>query len=159
VHVVEASAREAALAQESIVAVVRDAEDWASLSKREARERVLRVEAESTTALASAHGEVEDLAQRVALLEGELAEARQSQDTTKEKSQGLTNVVADAEWWLEESKRECRGQVEELTLHQTRDFELCLAIVGSLRVRSHLLEGIQVTALHHTEMAGELAAL
>jgi hypothetical protein len=71
----------------------------------------------------------------------------------------LTDAVANVEWWLEESKRECREQVEELTLLQTLGSELCLAVVGPLRVRSHLSERMWVFALRHTEMAGELATL
>jgi hypothetical protein len=41
--------------------LVRDAEDRATLAEREAQERVVRVEAEKTVALTSAHDEVEDL--------------------------------------------------------------------------------------------------
>jgi hypothetical protein len=55
---------------------------------------VSRVEAESAATLASTHGEVEDLAWRIAFLEGELAEACQAQDMTEQRS--------------EESERECR---------------------------------------------------
>jgi hypothetical protein len=42
---------------------------------------------------------------------------------------------------------------------QTRGSELCLAIVGRLRVRSFLSEGMHITALHHTGMAEQLAML
>jgi hypothetical protein len=80
---------------ESTTTVVRDVEDRAALAEMEAQERVSTVEAESTATLASAHGEVEDLAQRVALLEGELAVVRQSRDMTEEKSRGWTDAVAD----------------------------------------------------------------
>jgi hypothetical protein len=55
--------------------------------------------------------------------------------------------------------REHQEQFEELTLLQTQGSELCLAIVGSPRVRNHLSEGMRVAALCHTEMAGELAVL
>jgi hypothetical protein len=37
-----------------------------------------------------------------------------------------------------------------------RGSELCLAIVGPLRVRSHQLEGMRMATLHHTEMAKQL---
>jgi hypothetical protein len=70
----EVSAQETNVARESAIANVRDAKDQATLAEREARERVSMMEAESAVALASAHGEAEDRAQRVALLEGELAE-------------------------------------------------------------------------------------
>jgi hypothetical protein len=52
-----------------------DAEDRATLVEREALERVLRLEAESTAVLASAHEEAEGFTQKIALLEGGLAEA------------------------------------------------------------------------------------
>jgi hypothetical protein len=48
--------------------------DWAALAEREARERVSWVNAKSTTGMASARGEVDDFARRIALLKGELAE-------------------------------------------------------------------------------------
>jgi hypothetical protein len=78
VRVVEASAQEAAAARVSTTAVVRDAEDRATLAEREAWERVSMVE------------------------------VHQSWDKAKEKSWGLTNAVADTERRLEESKRECQ---------------------------------------------------
>jgi hypothetical protein len=56
------------------VALVRYAEAPAALVEREAQKRMSRVEAESATTLASAHGEAEDFARRIALLEGVLAE-------------------------------------------------------------------------------------
>jgi hypothetical protein len=74
------------VARESVTALVRDAKDRAILAKRKAWERVSRVEAESAATLASAHGEAEGFAQRIALLKGELAETRQGRDTTDENS-------------------------------------------------------------------------
>jgi hypothetical protein len=94
------------------------------------------MEVESTVALASACGEAKDHTRRIALLKGELAEARQARDTAKENSQGLSDAAADAERRLEESKRVCWEHVEELILLQTRGSKLCLTIVGPLRVRS-----------------------
>jgi hypothetical protein len=67
--------------------------------------------------------------------------------------------MADAEHWWEVFEREHRVQLEELTLLQTRGSKLCLAIVGPPWVRIHLSKGMQLVALRHTEMAGELAAL
>jgi hypothetical protein len=49
--------------------------------------------------------------------------------------------------------------VQELTLLQTRGFELCLAIVGSPMVQDHLSEGMRSVAVYHTEMVGQRAAL
>jgi hypothetical protein len=73
-HDTEASAQEVTTAWESVVALVKDAEDQAVLAKRETRERESRVEAENARALASIHGEVEGFASRIGLLEGEPAE-------------------------------------------------------------------------------------
>jgi hypothetical protein len=47
------------------------------------------MEAKSATALASVVGETEGFARRIALLEDELTEACQAQDTPKANSQGL----------------------------------------------------------------------
>jgi hypothetical protein len=76
VHAAEASTQEATVAWESTVALVRNAEYWADLVEREAWERVSRFEAKSITTLASTHREAEGFARRIALLKGELAEAR-----------------------------------------------------------------------------------
>jgi hypothetical protein len=84
---------------------VRDAEDWAALAEREAHERVSRVEAESTTVLASARGEGNGLAQRIAHLEGELAEVCHARDMVRENSRGLSDMATDAERLWEESMR------------------------------------------------------
>jgi hypothetical protein len=51
---VETSSQEAAVTWDSATTWVKDAEDRAALMEREAQERVLRVVAESTMALASA---------------------------------------------------------------------------------------------------------
>jgi hypothetical protein len=50
-----------------------------------------------------------------ALLEGELAEVSQAGEATEENSRGLSDAAAEAEPWWEESKMECREQVDELT--------------------------------------------
>jgi hypothetical protein len=86
VFAAEASTQEAATAWESTAALVRDVEAQAALAGREAWERVSRVEVESTAMLASACGEADDLTWRIALLEGELAEAREARDTAEENS-------------------------------------------------------------------------
>jgi hypothetical protein len=56
------------------------------MAEREARKRVLRLEAESIMVLASTHEEAEGFARRVALLEGELAKAHRAQDAAEENS-------------------------------------------------------------------------
>jgi hypothetical protein len=76
--------------------------------ERETRERVSIVDAESAAMLASAREEVEDLAQRITLLEGELTEACQAWEKAEENSWGLSDIVADAEQWWKESEREHR---------------------------------------------------
>jgi cytochrome c-type biogenesis protein CcmH/NrfG len=49
VRATEASAQEATVTWENVVALVRDTKDWAGLAEREAWERVSRVEAKSPT--------------------------------------------------------------------------------------------------------------
>jgi hypothetical protein len=116
---------------------VKDVEDRAALAEMVALEKVSRVEVENAVTLASAHEDVEGFVQKITLLEGELAAERRAQEM---------------------SKRERREQLEELTLLQTWGFDLCHTIVGPPRVRHHLSEGMQLVALHHTEMVRELAA-
>jgi hypothetical protein len=74
-------------------------------------------------------------------------------------SKGLSEAAADAERWWEESERECQERVQEHTLLQTWGSELCQAIVGPLRLRSHMSKGMRIAALCHTEMAEQLALL
>jgi hypothetical protein len=112
----ETSAQEAATAQDSTTILFKDADDRAAPAKREAHERVSRVEAENATVLASACEDAEGLAQKVALLEGELAEARQDWEVAEENSRFLWDAAAEAERRWEESERECQEQFEELTL-------------------------------------------
>jgi hypothetical protein len=72
----ETSAQEATMTQDSAAIHVKDAENQAALKERVAWERVSRVKAENATVLASSHGDAEGLVQKIALLEGQLAEAR-----------------------------------------------------------------------------------
>jgi hypothetical protein len=109
VLVVETSAQEATAARDSTTTIVRDAEDQTAHVETEAQERVSRVEVQSAAALASAREDAEDLARKIALLEGELVEARQAREVVEENSRGLSNVV-----W-EESEREHQEQFEEVT--------------------------------------------
>jgi hypothetical protein len=117
------------------------------------------VEEETAATLASARIEVEDFAQRISLLEGDLAKTYQAWEVTEENSQGLPDAVPDDEQWRDESERVCPERVEDLTLLQIWGSKLCLAIVDSSRVRSHLSEGMQIIVLHHTEIAEQLATL
>jgi hypothetical protein len=82
---------------------------------REALDRMLRVE-ESTTTLASAHEETERLVRTVRLHEGELVKVRQACEVVEETARGLSDVMADAERWREESRRGRQEQLEECTL-------------------------------------------
>jgi CYTH domain-containing protein len=132
------SSQGAAAAWDSATLRVKDVEDRATLAEREVLERVSRVEAENTMALASARLDVKGFIWKIALLEGELAAECQAQEV---------------------SKRERREQFEELNLLQTRGSELWHAIIGLPRERHHLSEGMRHMALCQIEMAGELAAL
>jgi hypothetical protein len=67
--------------------------------------------------------------------------------------------MAEAERRWEESERGRREQLEELTFLQTQSSKLCFAIVSPPWARNHRSKGKQIATLHHTEMAGELAAL
>jgi hypothetical protein len=112
----DTSTQEAAAAWGSTVIHVKDAEDQAGLMEREARERVSRVEAENAAALASAREDAEGLVRKIALLEGELVEARRAREVAEEKSRGLSNAVANAEHRWEVFEKECREHFEELIL-------------------------------------------
>jgi hypothetical protein len=78
------------------------------VAETEAQDRVLRLEAESTTTLASTREEVEGLVQRIALHKGELAEAHQAWEMAKEDSRGLSDAAADAKWGQEKFEGEFR---------------------------------------------------
>jgi hypothetical protein len=69
----ETSAREATAAWDGIALRIKDVEDWATLAKREALERVSRAEAENATVLASTREDVDGFAWKVALHEDEPA--------------------------------------------------------------------------------------
>jgi hypothetical protein len=88
---VAVAAQEVATAWERATTLIKDVEARAILAEREAHERLLKAEAESTTVLASAHGETDGFARNAALLEGELEEAHQAQDKAEANFQGLSN--------------------------------------------------------------------
>jgi hypothetical protein len=87
------SAQEVAVTRDSVVTRVKDAEDQAALTEREARERVSSVEVVSTRVLASAHEEIEGLVWKIVLLEGELAEVLQGREVAEETARGLSDAV------------------------------------------------------------------
>jgi hypothetical protein len=66
---------------------------------------VSRVEEESTAVLSSTREETESFVQKVSLLEGELEEVHRAREVAEETTHGLSNTVADAERWQEESER------------------------------------------------------
>jgi hypothetical protein len=101
-------------------------------------ERVSRVLTETATTLVSTREDAEGFARKIALLEDELVVERRAREVPE---------------------RDYREQFEELTLLQTRGSELCHIIVSLTRARHHLSKGMRLVALHHTEMAGELASL
>jgi hypothetical protein len=75
---VETSTHEVAVAWDNAALCVKDAEDWATLAEREALERVSRVEAANTMALASASEDAKGFVRKISLLEGELASEHQA---------------------------------------------------------------------------------
>jgi hypothetical protein len=81
VHAVTAYVQEAATAQEIAEASIKEAKAHVTIVEREAREWMLKTEAESTTSLAFVHVEASELAQMVTFLEGEVEDVRQSHDT------------------------------------------------------------------------------
>jgi hypothetical protein len=89
----ETSSQEVAVTRDSVVTRVKDVEDRAALTEREARERVSRVEVVSTGVLASAHEEIEGLVWKIVLLEGELAEVLRGREVAEETARGLSDAV------------------------------------------------------------------
>jgi prophage DNA circulation protein len=75
------STQRAAAVRERAEASIKEAEAWATLAKREARERVFKMEAKSAASLAFFRTEVNELTRRVAFLEGELKDERKAWDT------------------------------------------------------------------------------
>jgi hypothetical protein len=67
--------------------------------------------------------------------------------------QGFFDRAADIDRQWEDAEKQCQDLVQELTLLQTRESELCLAIVGLPRVWGHLFEGMRIAIICHTEMA------
>jgi CYTH domain-containing protein len=70
VHDVAASAQEVIATQEAATASIKQAEARAALARREAQEKVSKAEVEYVALQASAHGESDGFARKVALLEG-----------------------------------------------------------------------------------------
>jgi hypothetical protein len=115
-----------------------DEEVRAALEEREAQEKVSRLEAENAVALASAREDAKGFVWMITVLEDELAAEHRAREV---------------------SERERQKQFEELTLLQTRGSERCHANVGPPLARHHKSKAMRLVALHHTEMAEELAAL
>jgi hypothetical protein len=83
VCVVVAYTQEAATVRERAEVSIKEAEARATSTEREAWERVLKTEAESVASLDFVRREASELAQKVAFLEGELADARKAHDTVE----------------------------------------------------------------------------
>jgi hypothetical protein len=75
------------------------AEALATQAERRARESVVL--------LASTHGEADNVARKVTLLEGELAVAHPAQDTTKAKLLVLVDRATDADRLWEDAEGQC----------------------------------------------------
>jgi hypothetical protein len=114
---------------------------------------------ESVVVLASAQRDAESLVHKVALLIGELVEARQARDVVRERVRRLLSSSAEVAWQLMASGTERREQFEELSLLQSWDVELCLSIIGPLQVMSPIPMRMRATALHHAGVVGELTTL
>jgi hypothetical protein len=84
-HAVDTSAWEAVAAWDSATLCVDDAEGWATLSEGGgvALERVLRVEVETSTTLASTREDAKGFAQKITLLEDELVTERRAREVCK----------------------------------------------------------------------------
>jgi hypothetical protein len=74
--------------------------------------------------------------------------------SAREDAEGFARKIA-----LLEDELVVERRARELTLLQTRGSELCHIIVSLTWARHHLSKGMRLVALHHTEMAGELASL
>jgi hypothetical protein len=68
------------------------------------------------TTLASNHEDAERHVQKIALLEGELVEARRAREVAKEKSHGLSDAVVDVEHRWQVSEKGRFEHFEELIL-------------------------------------------
>jgi hypothetical protein len=81
--------------------------------------------------LASAHGEVHEVAQKISLLEGELVVVHQAWDVAKAKLPDLVDRAATVNQRQEEAEGQCEHLAEELTLLWLRGSDLCLTIVDA----------------------------
>jgi hypothetical protein len=86
-------------------ASIKKVEAPAALAERESQERVLKEETESTTSLVIVHGEADESAQRVALLEGEFMDAHQTRDMAEANFQGVSDRAINANLWREDADR------------------------------------------------------
>jgi hypothetical protein len=71
------------------------------------------------------------VAQKVSLLMGKLAVARQAQDMTMMTLPGLVDKVANANRQREKAEGQCEALAEELTLLRIRESELFLTVVSA----------------------------
>jgi prophage DNA circulation protein len=100
-----ASTQEAAVARERAEASIKKVEAPSALAERESQERVLKEETESATSLVIVHGEADESAQRVALLEGEFMDAHQTRDMAEANFQGVSDRAINANLWREDADR------------------------------------------------------
>jgi hypothetical protein len=116
-------------------------------------------EVESVAVLAPAWGDADGLIRKVALLKGELVEARRAWDVAGERVRYLSNSSAEGARWLMASEMKRQEQFEELSLLWSWGIELCLSIIGPSQVMSHHPTRMRAATLHHAGMVGELTAL
>jgi hypothetical protein len=108
---------------------------------------------------ASVLEDAEGLICKVALLDGQLAEACQVREVADEKFCSLSDALVDCVRWLVVFEIERQEHFEELSLLRAWGAELCLDIVGPSHVRNHLAARMRAANLQHTEMIGELIVL
>jgi hypothetical protein len=107
-------------------------------------------EAESVAVLVPIRRDVKALVHRVALLEGELEEARRAQEVAEQKVRDLSSSSAEGSRRRVTSKAGRREQSEDLFLLCNRGAELCFTILGLSPARTPLTVKMRAATLRHT---------
>jgi hypothetical protein len=106
---------------------------WAAAIMVEARTtQVERLAQDRAVLLATTHVEVDEVAQRVSFLEGELVAACPAWDVVKEKLPSLAAKASAVDRRWVAAEEQCESLVHELTLLNLRGSELCVNISGAL---------------------------
>jgi hypothetical protein len=106
VHATAASAQEVTEVWERATTLIKEVEAHATLAESVDRERVSKAEAKSSASLASTREDANGFARKVALLEGELADASKARDTIEANFPGLSVAWAvDVNRWWKDVER------------------------------------------------------